>query len=146
MWTCCNMARAKKLKYEKANCLIMLASYGLHIDIDEVKSDSLWTLYYASENSDENLEYLVFQNEIMVKVIDMLKDKIYEVFVPAIRVIGNVLSSHDHNDMISRYIGLGLLDNLNEISQSASTGILKELLWVLSNLMAGSPVHINAVI
>lgn len=82
----------------------------------------------------------------MLRVIDLLRDKALEVFIPAMRIVGNVLTSNNSDELITYYIGVGLLNNLNEISTQANTNIQKEVLWILSNLMAGPPAHIIAVL
>ena len=39
--------------------LTYMAGLGLHIDFDEVRSDSLWTIYYCTDNTEANLNDLI---------------------------------------------------------------------------------------
>ena len=82
----------------------------------------------------------------MIRVIDLLKDKDIDVFVPAMRVIGNVLSAHGDDNLISMYIGVGLISNIQELFTSPNTTVQKEVLWILSNLLAGPSNHILEVV
>ena len=146
MWSITNIARHKNLKLDDANLILAMGAIGLHIENEEIKSDALWSIYYASENDDSNLHYLVNSNEIMIRVLELLKDKHCEVFIPAMRIVGNVLTATNSDDLVNYYLGLGLLNSLHNISTVGHTNIIKELLWILSNLMAGPPSHINAVL
>ena len=113
---------------------------------DEIKSDCLWSIYYATDNDDLNLIFLMEQTELMVKVIDMLGEKEQEVFIPAMRAVGNVLTSNVNEEVLSYYIGVGLLKNLSELFNSANTSIQKEVLWCVSNIVAGPASHIQQVV
>lgn len=59
MWSLSNIARNKHLKVEDANLLIRLASVGLHLESEEMKSDALWALFYCCDNDDNNLNFLI---------------------------------------------------------------------------------------
>ena len=64
-------------------------------------------------------------------------------FVPAMRTVGNVLTSNVHEDVLDYYLGAGLLKNLAELFTSANTTIQKEVLWCISNIVAGPTRHIS---
>ena len=59
----------------------------------------------------------------MIRIIDLLKCKDQEVFVPAMRTIGNVLTSNLNEDILSYYLSMGLLKNLGELFNSANTTV-----------------------
>ena len=75
MWVNCNIARPKKLDIGMSNTIISIGGIGLHVELEEIMSDSLWSIFYASENNDMNLEFLIQNSEIMVRIIDLMKHK-----------------------------------------------------------------------
>jgi hypothetical protein len=62
-------------------------------------------------------------------------------YIPALRVIGNLLTTSDA-DKISMMLEYNLLDKINSLMLSTSTNIIKECCWALSNIAAGPPEHI----
>uniref|UniRef100_A0AC34G805 Importin alpha subunit n=1 Tax=Panagrolaimus sp. ES5 TaxID=591445 RepID=A0AC34G805_9BILA len=64
---------------------------------------------------------------------------------PAVRVLGNFTSGNDaHTEAV---ISLGILNReIPVIFQSGSHKVIKEVLWLLSNVLAGTPQQIQAVI
>jgi len=47
------------MKIADANAVIQIGTVGLHVETDEIKSDCLWAIHYATDNHDDNLSFLV---------------------------------------------------------------------------------------
>lgn len=75
MWVNCNLARKKNLQESDASKIIEIACVGLHVESSEIRGDCLWALFFASDNTENNLNELINNNEAMLRVIDMLGDK-----------------------------------------------------------------------
>ena len=59
------------------------------------------------------------------------------------RTVGNVLTSNVNEEILDYYLGIGLLNNLGELFTSANTTVQKEVLWCISDIVAGPCRHIH---
>lgn len=117
----------------------------LNISDSEVISSSLWALSYMSDG-DTNWLNLIMQNINVKVVIDFLSNENQEISSPAIRMIGNIASgSEEQVNQILQAGGLDVLKNMiNKASQSPM--IVKECCWVISNIAAGTPNHVQQIL
>lgn len=67
-----------------------------------------------------------------------MKAKDMDLFIPAMRVFGTILTTND-DIAIANYIQCGLLDGILSLIQSPNTSVLRESLWLISNIVAGPP-------
>jgi len=63
-------------------------------------------------------------------------------FIPALRVMGNILSSSDPQ-VIERCLWANVLDKLTNLLYQTNTNVIKESLWGLSNITAGPVSHVE---
>jgi hypothetical protein len=79
---------------------------------------------------------------IIIKCISAASDKDISVFSPALRCIGNAVSSSD-DVLIERFLFHGLTSLIKDFLCSPSATQLKEVIWILTNITAGPPVQID---
>jgi importin subunit alpha-1 len=63
---------------------------------------------------------------------------------PALRSVGNIVTGDDLQTQV--IIAAGALPALLSLLSSAKDGIRKEACWTISNITAGSPHQIQAII
>jgi hypothetical protein len=78
--------------------------------------------------------------DIIAQLITFLGDKDMLKYVPAMRCIGNLLTTNEI-DKIELMLEYNLLEKLNSLLHSTSSHIVKECCWALSNIAAGPPEH-----
>lgn len=71
--------------------------------------------------------------------------KEFEVFVPALRTMGNIATTND-TSIIERCLWHGVIDKLYDLLQSSNSNIIKESLWTLSNICASCQTHISSLV
>lgn len=59
VWVVCNITRPKELSIHQSVMAIDVAGVGLLVENEDIRSDSLWALFYSCDNSEESLAYLV---------------------------------------------------------------------------------------
>ena len=104
-------------------------------------SDCMWALSYMADGEDIHIG-MVSAGEVLPKVIECLGMKEYNIFVPSLRTLGNILTTNDP-DIIDRALFEGALDKLTDILYANNTNLIKECLWAFSNITAGPPRHIG---
>jgi hypothetical protein len=107
-------------------------------------SDALWGLAYLIEQGDDNFITQVCQGKNTIKtIIEYLGSPLSEEMTPAVRAVGNILSSSNPEN-IDIFLFEGGLNALNSILvESQSIQILKEILWSCSNITAGTEQQIQ---
>lgn len=85
---------------------------------------------------------MIAAGETLPKVIESVGSKDFTHFIPAMRCLGNILTTNDA-DIIDRVIFEGGYDKLTNILYATSANLTKECLWALSNITAGPARHIN---
>jgi hypothetical protein len=141
-WLNSNIQRYKNLSDTDLLYGLQIASTGLFTEEGEIVSDCLWALNYIADTDDDNLLGQIASGEILAKIIQFIGDKDYSIFVPALRTLGNILSSNDP-EVVDKALFLGALKQLTTIMYAPNSNLIKECCWALSNICAGPPVHIN---
>lgn len=98
-----------------------------------------------SDTQDDDLIDKIASPENIGRIIHDLGEKDIHIFVPALRSIGNILTSNDAK-VIERCLWEGCLDKLTNLLYSSNSSIIKETCWALSNITAGPPHHIKKFI
>jgi hypothetical protein len=118
------------------------AKAGLFTEDADIISDCLWTISYLADTPDDaRIDYYA-QTDTLIKVIECMGSTDLSHFVPALRVIGNILSASD-SAIIERCLWHGLLERLNSLLYQSNSNIIKECLWAFSNVAAGPCGHIQ---
>jgi len=80
------------------------------------------------------------------KLLRLLKHEATRVAKPALRAVGNVVCAEDDRDFTAAVVTLGALPYLTRLTEHPSREVAKEACWTLSNVAAGSPAQIQAVL
>ncbi|KAK4299199.1 hypothetical protein Pmani_028517 [Petrolisthes manimaculis] len=110
---------------------------------NEVLVDALWCLHYMTRK-DSTIE-LVVDTDILPLVTSHLKSPDKKVQHPAIRVVGNIVTSTDVQTDTA--LEAGILAPIHNILKNSAVGNLrKEAAWVLSNIAAGTKQQIQKLL
>ena len=150
MWCVSNLARSKKIdgneetqvsitQEEMTKLLYIIRTFMDLKGMSLSMQDALWALAYLVEQADDNFITQVCQGKDTMKyLIEYLTSPLEEEMVPALRAIGNILSSTtpENIDLFLYEGGLSALDHLMVTDQSVQK--MKEILWSCSNITAGT--------
>ena len=98
-----------------------------------------------ADTDDDMLLGEIASGEILPKVIQCVGEKDFSIFVPALRALGNILTTNDH-EIVERALFEGALDKLTTVLYSPNANLIKEVCWALSNICAGPSHHIAQLI
>lgn len=94
-WVNSNLAREGELNPDQINIVLRVARAGVFTEDAQIMSDCLWTLsYITNTNSDQLLDHIA-QNDLLIRICECLASSDLSVYVPALRVMGNILSTSD---------------------------------------------------
>ena len=74
----------------------MISECGLFTENSDIVSDCLWTLSYMADTNDDVVIDSIAQSDLLAKLCEWLGDREFTIFVPALRAIGNILTTNDH--------------------------------------------------
>lgn len=116
------------------------------INDNELMTNFLWALFYLLAGSDASTITEIIELGMVPVLINFMKPGYdVQIFLPAMRCIGNIASSNNEHTQILLDNGiLSVLDNGLTISKKKS--INKELCWIISNITAGNQSQVEAVL
>lgn len=85
-----------------------IARSGIYTDDNDIISDSLWAVNYVADNDNEEIYQEIAGTDLLAKLISFIGSKDMSIFVPALRGIGNMLTTNNHA-IIERALFLGLI-------------------------------------
>eukprot|EP00808_Paulinella_micropora_P011713 g79899.t1 len=143
-WLISNLCRGKPEPPEEAVApLGPLLCELLTTSIDnEVQMDAAWGLAYLTDRKVRLTD--VQLRSLGQGLIRMMRSHERNTIVPALRTVGNILSSTDLHTQIM--VDTGVIPLLRELLQNPHNNIRKEAAWALSNITAGTRQQIQAVI
>jgi hypothetical protein len=89
--------------------LANIASVGCFTDDETILIDSFWTLCYLADCSEESIDFILSRPDLLSQVIQHLTNKDTHIYVPAMRTVGNLCTSNDH-ERLTIMVELNLLD------------------------------------
>jgi hypothetical protein len=116
----------------------------------EILLDSTWSFAYVSDGGMAHLEAIVNQELIphfILQLSDVNRTNSEKIITPALRVLGNLIQSDDdtHTQAVLNYSPLPAFGMLLQ-APTSTVNIRKEILWILSNIAAGSQDQIQSII
>jgi len=143
-WTLSNLCRGKPLpEFSYLSPAIPVLAQLISTNDLEVVNDACWALSYLSDGPNERIQ-LILETNIAQRLVELLAHDSTTAQVPALRVIGNIVTGDDNQTQA--VINAGVLQYLPNLLRSPKKGIRKETCWTISNIMAGSKDQITAVI
>ena len=111
----------------------------------EVRSDALWALSYASSGDNDAVASIVRAGAVPRLVDGVLGSRgNYAFLSPTLRTLGNIVTGADeHTQVVVDNGGVGALCT---VLRHEKKNIRKEAVWALSNISAGTPAQIAAVL
>jgi hypothetical protein len=145
-WTLSNLFRGKPPpSFELVAPALPILSRLVFSDDEEVLTDACWSLSYLTTADGKNDKIqAVIESGVCKRIALLLRHPSYSVQIPALRVIGNIVTGDDLQTQ--SVINLGALPSLNLLLGSPKKNIRKEACWTISNITAGSRAQIQAVI
>lgn len=147
----------QRLTVQIAPALSALTKLIYSLD-DEVLIDACWAISYLSDGTNDKIQ-AVIESGVCRRLVDLLmyvvpplrfhrltrhRHQSTAVQTPALRSVGNIVTGDDLQTQV--IISSGALPALLSLLSSPKEGIRKEACWTISNITAGSPNQIQAII
>jgi hypothetical protein len=116
----------------------------LYIEDTQLQRDVTWFFSYVCQGEEELLE--IFNNpQFFDKMVDLVGHEESDTFTPALRLIGNFLSSN--NDHVDEFIKRpNFFENISKLLSDPKAIVRKEAAWCCSNMTAGTECQVDAVV
>jgi importin subunit alpha-1 len=155
VWTLSNFCRGKPQPELDlvAPALPVLAALVMNPPNPEALLDACWAISYLSDGSDDRIQAVMdarvpaeeFENVTMTQtLVKLLDHENTAIVTPALRVLGNFVSGSD--TQTQAVLDAGVLKMAFKLFKSSKRSIRKETFWLLSNVAAGTPQQINAIV
>ena len=105
--------------------------------------DAMWALSYLTDGNDEQIEHIVSFG-FVPSVVALLTHHNLMVQVPAVRIVGNIVSGHEA--LTQTILDANAVLPLRQGLDSRSKSLRKEVCWALSNIAAGTAGQIQQLL
>ena len=145
-WTLSNLCRGEPSPSEEhvRTLLSALTAGLLGCEDRDILTDSAWGLSYITESSSHaHIQAVVDAPGVLARCVALMGRGCDDLTVAALRVIGNVVQGTDAQTQAA--CDAGALLALRPLLSHASTQIKREAAWTVSNIAAGTPRQLAAV-
>ena len=142
IWTLSNFCRNKNplVDLKRIECIIPVFNLFItHSDI-EILTDCCWAVSYLTDGPNERIEFII-KNFNINKFVQLLSHESNKVLVPALRIIGNIVTGND--EQTQAVLDCNVLEPLCALAKSTNPQIRKEVCWAISNITAGNSIQIQ---
>lgn len=101
---------------------------------EEVLLNVCWAIAYVSDISEQQIQMIVDLG-CSDRLVQLLKCDQIDVFRPALRVIGNIVASNDVQTQA--VLEADVLPVIDKLLSNEDADVVKEAVWILSNVAAG---------
>lgn len=98
-----------------------------------------------ADTTDDSLIEQIATAPNVARICHHMDDKDISIFIPALRAMGNILTTNDPR-IIERCLWEGVLDKLTNYLFQSNSNIIKEACWAISNITAGPSHHVEKFI
>lgn len=141
-WVNSNIFRYKGYSQEDVAIGLDVLRAGLFSEDSDILSDCLWTLSYILDTDDDNQIDYIAKPDLVKKVVEAMGSKEMCTYIPALRVMGNIVSASDPV-IVERCLWADVLEKLTDLLYQTNHNMIKESLWALSNISAGPVSHVQ---
>lgn len=106
--------------------------------------DVCWAFSFLTEWSNEQKKEIIPYIDPK-RLMELISTESQYIQCPALRIAGNIVSGDDNNDT-QIMLNAGLVHFLTILIPTATDNRRKEILWIISNITAGSTTQIDVVI
>ncbi|OMJ92462.1 hypothetical protein SteCoe_4802 [Stentor coeruleus] len=143
IWTLSNFCRGKLyIPREATNQILSIIPKVLKTYDDNLVTNSCWVLSFISTSGCERVEDII-NLDILRNLIEILHFEPGNFTLPCLRTLGNILWG---SDQAQKLLDLGFLDCVCKLLNQSKIELKKEMLWILSNITAGSDEQIKCVL
>lgn len=143
-WSLSNFCRGKPAPRPEAVAPIIPAlAYLISLEDKDVLSDALWGLCYLTDGEEEMVTAVVGAG-VLPRVVALLGHAELSVAMPALRIVGNVVSAADQHTQAA--VDAGVVAALVPLLRSARRNVKREACWAISNVAAGTHAQIGAML
>lgn len=108
-WVNSNIFRYKGFSQDDVRIGLSVLRAGLFSEDPDILSDCLWTLSYILDTDDDAQIDYIAQADLVKKVVEAMGSKEICTYIPALRVMGNIVSASDPA-IIERCLWADVLD------------------------------------
>ena len=152
LWTVSNLCRGKPApSFSMVSPAIPILELFLSAPEEEMLfgedllGDVLWSLAFLSDGSDDQIEMLVNNHDLIIpRLVDLMGSEHVAVTTPSLRSIANILTSDNHTQTVLDCPMA--LPNLKKLFNATDKRTRKEACWAFSNITAGKVSEIQRVI
>jgi len=119
--------------------LLAVINAGLFTGDHEIESDCLWAFSYIADTHDDSLIEAMASSQNVARIASHLESKEADLFIPAMRCMGNVLTCNDPK-VVDRCVFEGCIEKMHNLLLQSNSSVIKETLWGFSNLTAGNSI------
>ena len=144
-WTLSNLCRGKpRPPFETVSPALTVLNKLIKLKDPEILADTCWTLSYLCDGPNENIA-AVIESGVTERCVELLMHPETKVKVPALRTVGNLVTSFDeHTQKVIAF--KNCLPNLLALLYHQKKEVRKEAAWTISNITAGNKDQINLVL
>ena len=124
------------LSEESVEKLVKISKFLLEKNPRDIKLNSIIILSFIVENSDSYIKILM-NNGVLEKIIKYLNSKDSKIVFLALKLVGRIFSSDDHNDT-QLLLNFNIISELSAHIYDFDPRIRKEIYFCFSNLAAGT--------
>jgi hypothetical protein len=146
LWALANCCRGKPAPETAlvAPLIPVLVRALCEAEDEQMLSDSAWGLSYLTDGDDDRVDMILAHEGVAERLVALLEHDSAHVALPALRVIGNIVTGADRQT--ERCMRAGILPRLVRLIQGSRRHMRREACWAASNIAAGSKDQIAALI
>jgi importin subunit alpha-1 len=143
-WALSNFCRGRPSpSAERVAGLLPPLAYLISMEDKDVVSDALWGLCYLTESDESNIDALLADG-VLARCVELLGHAELTVMMPALRVIGNIISGSELQTQAA--LEAGALCALVPLLKNARRNVRREACWAVSNVAAGTKPQISMLL
>lgn len=144
-WTLSNFCRGKPSPNPAHVAPIIPAlAYLITMTDKDVVSDALWAICYLTDGEETLIDAVINHPGVLARIIELLGHEELSVSMPALRIIGNIVSSVDRHTQAA--VNSGIISALLPLLRSGKRNIRREACWAISNIAAGTHEQISTLL